>query len=138
MRELPKSSTLVEYSNNTLLPQYENLREMASNNKSTTWDNDEYKADSFLMRHQLDGGDLSLLTSAVRSELRATLLSMATDTPSSPLESLISPSDLRRSLHTVDPTLSVQEVKVLTRHLLGGYSPQRIRIGKVLNALDML
>jgi len=80
----------------------------------------------------------TLLNPTVRAELKATLITMASNSPSSPVEATIAPSDLRRSLHTVDPSLSRQEVRILARHLLGGDSPQRVRVAAVLCALDEL
>lgn len=81
----------------------------------------------------------SALDPLVKAELRATLLSMASDTPSSPMTSVVTPSDLRRSLHHCDPNLTSEEIRVLSKALMGGSnSPQKVKITSVLESLDAL
>ena len=79
------------------------------------------------------------LNPTIKNELKVMLMTMAKDTPTSPVELVISPSDLRRCIHTVDPSLSRSEIICLARALLdGSSSPHRVRVGRVIRNLEKL
>jgi hypothetical protein len=78
------------------------------------------------------------LAPSIKAELKVMLLSISSATPASPLDSLISPSDLRRSIHFVDPSLSRNEVNYLTQGLLGNVTAKKVLVAKVINALEKL
>lgn len=72
----------------------------------------------------------------LKAELRATILAMS-KTCVFTGEEMISPSDLRRSFHSVDPSLPRRDVVLLTERLMG-HSHNKARVGSVLESLDSL
>lgn len=101
----------------------------------------EFYPDDHSPKYEEDFGEseinqFDLLDPLIRAALKANLLSNASPSPSFPKDSFVSPSDLRRCIHYVDPSLSRIEVKALANLLAGDNSSAKVSVWKVLGKIE--